>query len=104
MYSEQKHKSNDHFLLGLVLGAVAGATIALLYAPAEGKEVRRMLSYKLRKAKESLEQLIHRLKSGERVVSQAKIKNEQLVSETKEKAERLLGEVEALIEQIQKTK
>lgn len=102
MYPEQNHKSNDHFLLGLILGAVAGATVALLYAPAEGKEVRRMLSYKLHKAKESLEQLLHRLKQGEGIVSQAKIKNEKMVNETKEKAEQLLGEVEALIEQIQK--
>lgn len=102
MYTEQEHKSSHEFLLGLILGAVAGATLALLYAPAEGKEVRRMLSYKLRKAKESLEQLLHRMKHGEGIVSQAKIKNEKVVNETKEKAEKLLGEVEALIEQIQK--
>lgn len=100
-YEDFTSGKKDNFWIGLLIGAVAGATIGLLYAPMEGKELRRILSYRLSKAKESLEELLQRLNQAQ-YTSQAKLKNDQIVSETKEKAEKLLQEVELLIEQIQK--
>ena len=55
--------SNNHetgsgtVLLAFVLGAAAGAAIALLYAPATGEETRRRLSEKAREGRERAERL-----------------------------------------------
>lgn len=42
-------------LLAFVLGAVAGAAVALLYAPASGEETRRRLAEKAREGREKAE-------------------------------------------------
>lgn len=39
-------------LLGFVVGAVSGAAVALLYAPAAGKETREYLAQKSREARD----------------------------------------------------
>ena len=39
-------------LLAFILGAVSGAAVALLYAPATGKETREMLSERAREGRE----------------------------------------------------
>ena len=52
--------SNDNggnVLMAFVLGAAAGAAIALLYAPAPGEETRRKLKDKARAGREKAESL-----------------------------------------------
>jgi gas vesicle protein len=44
-------------LVAFALGAVAGAAIALLYAPATGEETRRKLAERARAGRERAEQL-----------------------------------------------
>ncbi len=44
-------------LVSFVLGAVAGAAVALLYAPASGEETRRRLAEKAREGREKAEGL-----------------------------------------------
>ena len=44
-------------LVAFALGAVAGAAIALLYAPASGEETRKKLAEKAREGRERAEQL-----------------------------------------------
>jgi gas vesicle protein len=51
MASEQGSEGT-HVLLAFLLGAVAGAAIALLYAPATGKETRTFLNEKARQGRE----------------------------------------------------
>lgn len=51
--------SNDNgstgtVLLAFAVGAIAGAAIALLYAPATGEETRRKLAQKAREGRENL--------------------------------------------------
>ena len=41
MYYEDKDNGTFHFVAGMLLGAVLGASIALLAAPAPGKRTRR---------------------------------------------------------------
>jgi gas vesicle protein len=43
--------------MAFVVGAVAGAAVALLYAPAAGEETRRKLAEKAREGRERAEQL-----------------------------------------------
>ncbi|HUF49031.1 MAG TPA: YtxH domain-containing protein [Vicinamibacterales bacterium] len=44
-------------LMAFVLGAVAGAAVALLYAPASGEETRRRLAEKAREGREKAESM-----------------------------------------------
>jgi len=47
--------SSGPVLLPFVLGAVAGAAVALLYAPASGEETRRKLADKAREGRDKAE-------------------------------------------------
>lgn len=101
--NENKSPKKDHFLLGLLIGATAGAVLGLLYAPREGKEMRRRLTFQLSKVKEKLTNYLSSLtNSADTHISMAKTKGEQVVNESKEKAEKLLSEVEALMRQVKK--
>ena len=44
-------------LLAFILGAVSGAAVALLYAPASGRETREYLGEKAREGKERANQV-----------------------------------------------
>ncbi len=100
---ENKSPKKDHFILGLLIGAAAGAALGLLYAPREGKEMRRRLTFQLSKVREKLTNYLSSIKNGaDTHISTAKTKGEQVVNESKEKAEKLLSEVEALMGQLKK--
>lgn len=45
-------RSGGAYLVAFVLGAITGAALALLWAPATGEESRRMLGEKAREGKE----------------------------------------------------
>jgi gas vesicle protein len=47
--------SGGNVLAAFVLGALAGAAVALLYAPAPGEETRRKLAEKAREGREKAE-------------------------------------------------
>jgi len=48
-----ENKNMETFLAGLLIGGVIGAGIALLFAPASGKETRKFLSDKAHKGIEA---------------------------------------------------
>ena len=47
-------------LMAFVVGALAGAAVALLYAPASGEETRRKLADKAREGRETLKSAVER--------------------------------------------
>lgn len=47
-------------LLAFAVGALAGAAVALLYAPAAGEETRRKLAQKTREGRENLATAVER--------------------------------------------
>ena len=49
--------STGSVLIAFALGALAGAAVALLYAPASGEETRRRLAEKAREGRDRAEQL-----------------------------------------------
>ena len=57
--------STTSFLGGLITGAVVGASLALLFAPAKGTETRAALKAKLDYLYEELKQLKARFAGGE---------------------------------------
>lgn len=46
--------SNAGFFSGLIVGALIGAAVALLYAPQSGEETRRIVKEKMRIAKDTV--------------------------------------------------
>jgi gas vesicle protein len=52
--------STGSVLLAFALGAVAGAAVALLYAPASGEETRRRIGDKTREGKQRLSSAVER--------------------------------------------
>ena len=65
--------SNDNsagtILMAFAVGALAGAAVALLYAPASGEETRRKLQEKAREGRETLKSAVER---GREVFEQAR--------------------------------
>ena len=55
--SDNQQSGSGTVLVAFALGAVAGAAIALLYAPATGEETRKKLAEKAREGRERAEQL-----------------------------------------------
>ncbi len=47
-------------LMAFLLGAAAGAAVALLYAPASGAETRRKLAVKAREGRDKVEEFVDR--------------------------------------------
>ena len=90
-------------LITFLLGAAAGVTMGILFAPDKGTNIRGKLSYKLDKYKGMLEDLLEDLIDGADLpISQAKTKSEKVISDAKEKAEKLLEDVDNLIGHIKK--
>ena len=52
--------STGSVLLAFAVGALAGAAVALLYAPASGDETRRKLAQKAREGRENLTAAVER--------------------------------------------
>lgn len=52
--------SSGSLLLAFMVGALAGAAVALLYAPAAGTDTRRKLAQKAREGRETLADVVER--------------------------------------------
>jgi gas vesicle protein len=63
------NNSTGSVLLAFAVGALAGAAIALLYAPATGEETRRKLAEKAREGREGLAAAVQK---GREVYDQAR--------------------------------
>ncbi len=50
-----QNNSAGNVLMAFAIGAIAGAAVALLYAPASGEETRRKLAQKARDSREKAE-------------------------------------------------
>lgn len=102
------------FLAGAVVGGLAGAVLALLFAPKSGKELRRDLADTsedlIGKAKEMLAseaaamgEKVHRAadhaidNSIEDVVNEGRMKAERIVSSARQQAESLLSNAEQVL-------
>jgi gas vesicle protein len=55
-------ESGGSFLIGFLLGAIAGVAVGFLYAPKPGKETRAMLKEKAGELKEKAGEVINKAK------------------------------------------
>lgn len=56
--------SSNGFFTGLLIGAVIGGAVALLYAPQSGTETRRMVKEKALEAKEKAAKAVSKIKES----------------------------------------
>ena len=76
---------NLKYLSVAFIAAVAGAAIGVLFAPASGRETRRMLSRKARETREDL------LRKGERAIGRLTERVEHGLDEGKKKLAHVAG-------------
>lgn len=62
--STMKWKSSNTFFTGLMLGAVIGGAMALLYAPQSGSETRRIVKEKISDMKEKTSKAVSKIKKS----------------------------------------
>ena len=67
MANEQQGPAAGNILLAFLLGAAAGAAVALLYAPAAGEDTRRALG---RRTKEGRDKMIDALREGRGILDE----------------------------------
>ena len=79
-------KNTGLFLGGLILGAAAGAALALLYAPQTGEDTRRQIKVKIDELEDELDKMREKLK--------------EKGTEMKEDARKRIQELEARIEKL----
>ena len=88
------------FLFGAVLGGIAGAAIALLYAPAEGSEIRREVGEKFDDITESINTILRNAKtSAEKMLHEGREEAEDIIDRTRERADDLLEDADRAIEE-----
>ena len=77
------------FLVGFVVGGLAGAVVALLFAPQSGEETRAMIkdkSIELRdRASQTAEEAIER---AEKAAAEARARAEELAADLRERGQR----------------
>ncbi len=87
-------------LVGFAVGAAAGTVVALLYAPEKGKKTRDTLSYRLKKYRDLLTDLVGDIvegKDGEPASSNKSVGK-------REEVEQLLNEADDLLKKMKQQK
>lgn len=96
---------NTGTLLVFLAGATVGATLGILYAPDEGKNLRSKLNFQLERYRDQLREYLGTvLKQDHETLSEAKYEGQRVIDDTRQKAEKLLIDVEALMGQIKQTR
>jgi gas vesicle protein len=94
-------KKKESILLGFLVGALAGVTFGVLYAPEKGTNIRHRLTYRLDKYRNLLANLLDQLVDEKgKIVNSAKVEELKRKDEMKEKAEKLMTEIDDLSNKI----
>lgn len=85
-------KNTGLFLGGLILGAAAGAALALLYAPQTGEDTRRQIKVKIDELEEELDKMREKLKE----------KGTEMKEDARKRVQDLENRIEKLMEEYRK--
>lgn len=85
---------------GLLIGAAAGFALGVLFAPEEGKKLRRKVAYQLDNLGGTVADLIDQAIGAEGESGEARKEADALVKEAREKAEVIRNDIDALLDEI----
>ncbi len=89
------------FLAGALLGGVAGAITALLFAPKSGRELRQDIAERTGELYDRAQEILNPKPVGEEVppvaLNQGKLRAQQIVQSAREQAEHLLASAEQVL-------
>ena len=85
--------------LGVLIGAAAGFALGVLFAPEEGKKLRRKLAYQLENLGSTVSDLIDRAIS-EPETSEARREADAMIRDANEKASVIRNDIDALLDEI----
>jgi gas vesicle protein len=86
--------------LGLIIGAATGFALGVLFAPEEGKKLRRKLAYQLEHLGESVADLIDQTLGEHKESGEAKKDSESLVENARQKASVIRHDIDALLDEM----
>jgi len=96
--SERESNSVQSFMLGAVVGGAIGASIALLYAPKKGSELRSDIASKVGDVTSRFRTAIGDVReSAEEMMNEGKERGDKLVQEAVGRAEDLINEADRII-------
>jgi gas vesicle protein len=87
--------------IGFLVGGIAGAVTALLYAPKSGKELRGDIKRKTDELKDGVSEYLHA--TGTRtteMINRGKHRSEEMVASAREKAEHIMDDAEKVLTDI----
>ena len=86
------------FMAGAIIGGIVGAAVALLYAPAEGAELRRNMGDKLDEVAEKAKDILRNAKStAEKMFDEGRGSGDEIVDSTRERANDILEDADRAI-------
>lgn len=95
-------RRNSISIITLLLGAAVGFVGGVLFFPASGNNVRKVLSYKIKNYVEKLQELIKALSHTKVAVSsQAKVAGQEVIDKTISRAKQLLQDANELAAQLE---
>lgn len=94
---EEKRFGYEEFGLGLILGALAGSIIALIFAPQSGEATRRQIANKASDLKGSAEELMEHAKKN---IEEASSKMEGVFGLKEKSVRRKIEELKAELEKL----
>lgn len=86
--------------IGILVGAAAGFALGVLFAPEEGKKLRRKLAYQLEHLGESVADLIDQTLGDKKESGFAKRESEALVETARQKANVIRHDIDTLLDEM----
>jgi gas vesicle protein len=94
----EENRTAKGLLIGFITGGIVGATIALLYAPKSGRELRSDIRLKKDELLDDTSEYLQIAKTkASDMINEGKRKSEELISDARKKANTLIGDANTIL-------
>jgi gas vesicle protein len=94
----EENNSAKSLLLGFITGGLVGASLALLFAPKSGRELRSDIRNKKDELLDDTSEYLQIAKTkASDLINEGKRKSEELISDAKKKASSLIGDANSIL-------